>query len=98
MRRYLNVSKRAVLDLEPGAEGELELSPQAELDLINRGYLEPLPVEYEVTSHHKVFGNDPGSKFEMSLTAGQELLLIEGGHLARVEIKPPARKRRADKE
>ena len=98
MKRYRNIFHRPVEGLEPGAEGELELSQQAERDYVERGFLEILPSEYEVVGPRVVFGNKPGDKFSMSLTAGQEFLLTQAGHIERVEIKPKsARKSRADK-
>ena len=96
MNRYRNTFHRPVEGLEPGAEGELELTPQEETDYVARGFLEILPAEYEVVGPRAVFGHKPGAKFSMSLTAGQEFLLTQPGHIERVEIKP-ARKPLADK-
>lgn len=97
MRRYRNISQRSVEDIEPGEEGELELSPEQEADYVRQERLEIIPSEYEVIGPRNVFGNKPGAKFSMSLTAGQEFDLIQAGHIERVAVKP-ARKAKADKE
>ena len=97
MRRYRNTFHRPVEGLEPGEEGKLDLSQQAEHDYVARGFLEILPAEYEVVGPKAVFGHKPSAKFSMSLTCGQEFLLTQAGHIERVEVKPRPRKA-ADKE
>lgn len=97
MRRYRNISERSVEDIEPGEEGELELTAEQESDYVRQGRLEIVPADYEVVGPRNIFGNAPGAKFSMSLTAGQEFDLVAGGHIERVQVKPRSRKA-ADKE
>jgi hypothetical protein len=94
-RRYLNVWHRPVQGIEPGKEGELELTAQEEADYLGRGRLEVVPVEYEVVGPRRVSGCAPGEKFKAGLPMATELVLVESGHIERVQ---PKGRKPADKE
>lgn len=88
MRRYRNIWHRAVADVAPGAEGELELSSAEEREYLDWGRLEILPAEYEVIGPKRVNDCNPGETFAAAFTIGQEAHLLASGHLTRVESKP----------
>ena len=84
IRRYKNVWHRPVQGIEPGEEGELEVTAQEEADYLSRGRLEIVPVEYEVVGPHRVAGEEPGSKFYAAYPIANEQVLVDAGHLERV--------------
>ena len=95
MNRYKIIGKRAVEDLRPGEEGDLELSAEQERGHLAAKRIEIVPREYEVVGPRTVLGAEPGEKFTAALEVGQEAALVESGHIGRVESKPKAS---ADKE
>ncbi len=98
MNRYRNIFHRPVEDLEPGAEGELDLSAEREWELVQAARLEILPCEYEVIGMSSVFEHAPGAKFVAALPRGQEELLVAGGHIERVGEKPARKSQPRSKE
>lgn len=84
---YRVTGGRAVLDIEPGAVGELDLSEEAEADLLDSGRLAIEPREYEVVGPREVAGAKPGSKFRGAFRVPHERALIDGGHIERVAAK-----------
>lgn len=87
---YRVTGARPVLDIEPGCEGELDLTASQEADLLSSGRLELVPREYENVGARVVHGAKPGQKFKASLRIPEEQALIAAGHIERTPTKKPA--------
>jgi hypothetical protein len=98
MNTYRNPGGRPVLELAPGAVGELELTVEEEASLLAQGRLQIEPREYEVIGTRAVHGARPGEKFHAGLRIEHERALIEGGHIERAAAKKKPGKPANDKE
>lgn len=80
---YRNVFHRAVLDIEPGKQGELELTAAEESEYLRQGKLEIVPRPYKVVGPHVVYEAAPGDVFLAALQVEQEQHLVAAGHIER---------------
>lgn len=90
---YRNTFHRVVEDIEPGKEGELELTAQQESTYLRNGRLEIVPRPYKVIGPRRVHDTDSGEVFLAAFTVEQEAALVSAGH---VERAPRTEKRQKE--
>lgn len=95
---YRVTGPRPVLDIEPGAVGDLELSAEEEADLLDAGRLSIEPREYEVVGPREVCNTPSGKKFKGAFRVPHERALIDGGHIERCDAKVKSANGNGNKE